>query len=572
MPQYIYDLIQSANSLSSHEHDTFLNPKFNDVVKNHIQQTFSSLSKKNKKQRFKFLRDRLPFLKTFENKGINGIAGLCNATIENGSNVPIVYKISVNIDESISHEFDVALSLNSMRTFCPHFSYVYDNVSLPISRNYIDMERIDNLESDEEECWEDDDERLSIWDEDSDTIQTKLLFYEFVSDVGLYYLYKYSCKEKDIKIPLSQMLMVLAGLEMAQTHTQFTHYDLHIDNILIRPCEDNSFFFYRFATGETCFIPTFGFFPVCIDFGNSYSESLDGKKVRTSIANYHNGVQPITKDKINDIHHFILSSICYLESKNEYWRQIATKCFITFGHLPVWRYKGWKKLPYSVLDKAVEGIELACKSITNYSLWNEYTLQILELLTMITDCPWADHKDYSQESREKDLNNLECCIAEFQQIDDDPDLVHSRDSLVCLKIMIDMINSGKNENEVGNWKSAVHSFYKVPKTFKVKECFEWIRSLKQPLEHLFYEYFIINCQVRDNIYEKIDVKCPYHMIQQLQKWTSLKVESTPNSKVYIWDACKQQRKIVTIGDKYNGLCCNNVNRLIKEEFEKQNII
>lgn len=571
MPHYIYDLITSANS--SNKNDTFLNPSFNDVVKSHIQDTFLPLSKKNKKQRFKYLRERLPFIKTFENKGINGIAGLCNVALNKSLSIPLVYKLSVNIDESISHEYDVALSLNQLRDFCPHFSYVYEQVCLPISRNYIDQERIDTLESDEEEYWDEDDERLSIWDEDTDTIQTKLLFYEFVSDVGLYYLYKYSLKQNENKIPLSQMIMVLAGLEMAQSHTNFTHYDLHIDNILVRPCEDNSFFFYRFSTGETCLVPTFGFFPVCIDFGNSYSQSLDGKKVRSSIANYHNGVQSTTKDKLSDIHHFVLSSLCYLESKQDYWRQIATKCFITFSHLPVWRHKGWKKLPYNILEKTVEGIESACKSITDLSLWNNYTLQLLEILVMITDCPWSiNDTEYNENMRNQDLEVMYKLMNEFQQIDDDPNLVHNRDSLVCLKIMVDMINQGANENEVGIWKTSVSSLYKVPKTFKVKECFTWIRSLKKPLESLLNEYCLLNCQVRDNLYEKIDVKRPYDMIHQFQKWTSLKIESTPTSKVYVWDAMKKQRHVITIGDKYNGLCCNLVNRLLKEEFEKQNII
>ena len=517
--------------------DSFWTSDSNVKFASDLKEFCSKAMASNKKQRNKLLNKDCPFVKTFDIKGVFGIAGLCTFQQK-----PIVFKTSVIVDDLISHEHDVGVSLNSCRNYCPHFANILGNLTVPISLNYIDSERMDNVDDDDSDDvdWEEM-ERLSLWNDDSDTVISKILFYEYVSDCTVYKAIKHYAKTEQVASAASMINMVLAGLQFAQDEVKFSHYDLHIDNILIRPCPKNMLFLYKFADGTTKLIQSHGVYPVLIDFGNSYSQACEGKAVRTTIANYKNGFQPTIFDPIVDVHHFLLSTVSYLETLDGGWYRFQRNLMNHFGNIPLWLSKGWKKLPYNLFKHAYTHMESIAPEICESSLYMEQTLEVIDILVPLTICPWKP-MEYQEEQVKKDLTVL---FSNIETIHQDPDLVHDRDSLVCLKALVDLVRANVPiQKAVGEFKTTVSSYYKVPKTFPVAECLQACKGLIPFLTNIFYMALDGNKTLIDGWYDKTVIKRPLDAIKWVESYASQNLFVDKDTKILVMDAERKTMQIV----------------------------
>ena len=78
---------------------------------------------------------------------------------------------------------------------------------------------------------------------------------------------------------LSILLQILVALQVAQDYIEFTHYDLHSSNFIIRKIESKYpvIMQVEMKSGKKINIPTFNYIPVIIDFGRAHIK-LDTKK------------------------------------------------------------------------------------------------------------------------------------------------------------------------------------------------------------------------------------------------------------------------------------------------------
>lgn len=79
-------------------------------------------------------------------------------------------------------------------------------------------------------------------------------------------------KTKSESMWLSILLQILVALQVAQDHIEFTHYDLHSSNFIIRKIESQYpvIMQIEMKSGEKINIPTFNYIPVIIDFGRAH--------------------------------------------------------------------------------------------------------------------------------------------------------------------------------------------------------------------------------------------------------------------------------------------------------------
>ncbi len=324
--------------------DSFLCSKYFKVLEKEIKKCFHFMNETNHPPKvLSKLTSKFEYLATFPTKGVQGIVGLllCNSI----NKYPVVFKIPVEIDKMIEHEHLILESLNTIRDFCPHFVGSLGMFKLPISRTYVydqieddDDDDDDNsknsrsqlskrsqssseIEEEEEEEFEDDFGETNLFTIEDDYLPTNTLLLEYVSDISFADMCNKSVKNKSLIV--SQVLMILCAIKIAQLHVNFTHYDLHIDNILIRQCEPEAMFIYK-INGSVINVPTFGFYPVIIDMGSSYSNALENNDMKSSIANYDNGLQPTIYDPLNDLHHFLISALYDIEYDSEEYYFLST--------------------------------------------------------------------------------------------------------------------------------------------------------------------------------------------------------------------------------------------------------
>ncbi len=149
--------------------------------------------------------------------------------------------------EDYWNEYYIALyGLNSLRLLVPNFAYMYT------------IDRIENN-------------------------QLKLL-QEYVSDMSFHRLLQLIVAEKienGFQVFLKIIFQLLLALEIGQENLQFCHYDLHLNNILIKTVEPRSLV-YKVHNKE-CTIEDTKYIGVCIDFATS---TLSQKKVHFGPISY----------------------------------------------------------------------------------------------------------------------------------------------------------------------------------------------------------------------------------------------------------------------------------------------
>jgi len=558
-------------------------------------------------RKLEIMRKEFRFIKTFETNGVQGIVGLLE---HRQTGEQVIFKLSVEIDRSIEHENQVTLDLNRLKEFCPNFVGNLGCVELPISRTfiYINTPEDSDIESDEsEEDINSEDEKelreeCKLFMEDKEYLPTNVLFLEYISPHSFYDFTKHA----DKALINSLILSILCGLSIAQKHCNFTHYDLHIDNILIKECEPEAIFVYKIED-EVFSIPTYGFYPVIIDMGMSYSKGLIGGTMKTSVEHYMKGLQPTVYDKLNDMHHFLLSAMNELEYEDDEFYYLSTKMMYFFRYLPVLRKKGWKTLPNNILKLAMSYIVKCCRgSTTGYKPKEAPKNKIEEL------------RKQKIEKRNKELGIEEEVKVSQKGLNELPIWIDlDKDILLVLSLGISLpwrqeleeemlIESGSEEDIIS--KSFIRLFVQLQKLYDmdmfedVNDLFFVVRELstlvfenwniitknmgKDTLKKLFNDFkrkivpqfrdsicvlnwteTIINCKyclnilsmlysryIKDNItlieelYDKVPIKGVNDMIHFYIRNCSLRPEYSENTVLYFWDADNRKNKRVMLRD------------------------
>jgi hypothetical protein len=617
--------------MTSHE-DTFLNiNNFNNLV--HKVNKSCKLARENNvpSRKLEIMRSKFKYINTFETKGVQGIAGILEHR-ETGKQ--IVFKLSIEIDRTIEHENQVTLALNSLRSFCPNFVGNLGCIELPISRSYIYIntpedtddeyssrsddrsdksdrndksDRSDRSDSRSEESdggEEEDRDEYKLFMDDKEYLPTNMLLLEYVSP----YSFDDFCKYADKALLNSLILGVLCALGISQKHLNFTHYDLHIDNILIRECEPEAIFIYK-IDGNSFVVPTFGFFPVIIDMGLSYCKELEGSTTKTPVEHYNKGLQSTVFDKFNDIHHFLISALYSVEYEEEEFYYLSTKMLYFFRHIPILRKRGWKMLPNNILKLTMREIVKSCLGLsTGYKpkekpkskmeelrqkkiekrnkemnvkeeethkkklglnelpIWIDLDREILSILSLGIPLPWK--KELEDEIKER-FENIELAIQwsfitlikELQKL---YDLEHIFEDTNDLFFMIRELSTLVFENwNIIKKDTSKDTSKKLFNDYKRKiipdfrDCvykLDWNNTLLSCkyclniLSVLYSKYLEVNNNIIKEYYEKTEINNIIDMIKFYIKNTAIRPVYNDKTILYIWDADKKSNKRVSLID------------------------
>ena len=192
------------------------------------------------------------FIRRFKKNGKQGIVGL--SQMNDKEKTQCVFKISRYLNYTILHEYNIMKSLARVNPFCPHFCALRDIKSVKLSSDFRDQNNPFAVNSSQHK------------------FETEVLFMEQVKGKSLYSLIKND--NIDDRIIFSALRQTIGAISIAQLEENFTHYDLHSSNILMKPCPKNSVALYLFED-KVVSTPTFGAMPIIIDFGFSYAKECN---------------------------------------------------------------------------------------------------------------------------------------------------------------------------------------------------------------------------------------------------------------------------------------------------------
>lgn len=515
---------------------------------NNIEKFIKQLNELSLSKRLKEISKQMEYIKVFDTKGVQGLTGILNFK---SSNEKIVFKISFDIDLSCEHEFKILSRINDIKKFCPHFVGTYGMTCIPISNKFIS----NNCDSDNE------DEKIGLFEQDSNYLPTNILFQNYVSDLSYYKILKFGHKN----IIHSQILMILCALEISQKTINFTHYDLHLDNILIKTCDENTYNIY-IIENKKYIIPTNGYYPVIIDMGNSFVDSLKGNNMTSTIMNYHNGLQPNVYDKINDIHHFLLSTFDYLEYKSPQWYSMSYRIMHEFRNIPLIRGKGWKKLDIDVGKKLHDYIS---QNIKPTKIFEDYEYNLLDILCNLIELPVENYTEFNTQDFNKALYSF---FIEIEKLDIE-ELVHNFEPLFIIKELVSIFNANINNTNIKNienqFKMNINfliSKSSYPKNFDFYNTFSCMKIIKNNLPYLINTFIKPNILLINDKYNLTNVKSPIDMFKILKNNLSQRYSFNINTKFNIIDSDKKQNFEIFIN---NIMSENEIDFLNKMKLSKQ---
>lgn len=229
----------------------------------------------------------LSFERVFDKLGKQGLVGLFKLKNE-GEKRKYVFKISQYINYLIQHESIIMKGLNDLAPYCPHFCKLVGSILCEVDPRRRKQENPFNTDA-------------------KNPIQKEVLLCEFIDKSCKLYNYIRAVDRISEDILYSTIKQVLLAIAIAQKKKRFTHYDLHSFNVMMRKCNKDVVFLYVLDKENQFVIPTYGHYPVIIDFGFSYISDMDDGPLWTSLAHTDVGFMSDRFDWVADPKLFLVT-------------------------------------------------------------------------------------------------------------------------------------------------------------------------------------------------------------------------------------------------------------------------
>jgi hypothetical protein len=649
-----------VNTIFLKDHDNFIKQKNNTI------ELFKGLHKINTpKKRLETIENKFNYIKLFSHLGVQGLVGLLEIK---KNKQQVVFKVSVEDDKCIENEYSTLETLNSIRSFCPHFVGSYHMIELPICRAYLidnSREYSDEDESDDEEYSSDKEDQsqndsyssrnsnndkmedehsssqshrsesvsddptrsrssskssqgeeneinLFHYDDDLAYSHKNVLFLEYVSDMSLKHVMRYS----DKNVLFSQIISVLCGLYMAQRHVQLTHYDLHIDNVMLKAVEPDALFVYHLGP-ESFVVPTHGLYPVIIDMGNSYCSKSVGEYMKTTPRWYKTGGCYAFYDRFNDIHHFLMNLFTEIEHDTDEYYYISTRLMWMFRRVPIYRESGWKNLPNNIFKNTRDYIRTNFPQLYEWKSYRNFDKMFMETLSLGIQVPWKQHlyeeivNEYKSTTLEGQGPSSQSVINSTENYDEVVkfavqtyyvemcrylEQIYKIDKgdfiLYILKEIVDVVNTNSKQITKKMDKIVVKKLYndlikrvecsgielpamKVPDalnqedTIDYGELFYSCKMCSNILSVLYFKEVIPNIEKINDCYSQMESSSAIDFIKFFKKNTANRYEYNRKTVLYVWDSVNKTSKRMMLNSLMKNTDIEKLNQLNPARSERK---
>ena len=446
-----------------------------------------------------------------------------------------LYKLSKVDDNLVEHEYKILKGLEPLAQYCPHFHKAYGIVPFDCNLLYGD-------------------DPLS-YNTQSKVVQRNMLLMQYIQSK---YDFNEMIQDENVKDEYVINIMKQIILCIQLTHVyQFTHYDLHTENILIRNCNPNMHLLYLIDEDHQFLTPTFGYIPNIIDFGFAYC-NVPNNDLTCTLVHTQQGFTSARFDPYADIKLFFISTVDDL-TRTSHRDGIVSKLQNisrnVFSGMNVQWGSGWdnSKLisPVKVIHELVRDYVKPSILFSKSDLWFD-TIQVLINLPL-SPLPYHD---------------MEKCFTSFihEFVKFEERIVSKTLLNYILKVLVKHVKSYRasylKEGEESNWAvieikrhfldeyTQIVNFHVPGVDYEKLVCS--LLMMTECMEGLFYEYLnkrhdekdrqyeIMRCKNLLDFYKILDYNFPYKNTRPL----SIK------SSIFVIDHVNRQSKMIHINKEH----------------------
>jgi hypothetical protein len=426
---------------------------------------FSEIKQLYEKNKHKKWDDWLQVERIFKRSGKQGIVGLFKIKEKD---LKIIFKISQDINYLVNHENNVLKSINELN-YCPHFCKGYGTICC-------DVDSVKRKEGNPLEI------------ENKYPIEKEVLLLEYLENSYKFFNY-ISSKNPDENILYSTIKQTLIALLISQNEKNFTHYDLHSNNVLLKNCDKDLVMLYVLNEDEQFCVPTFGKYPIIIDYGFSFSEDVDSSYLYGTLKHTEVGFFPNLYDKFADPKLFLVSVSNELKEyknskKSKKLRNIVKSIF---GNLKIDWSCGWdnfnKKCAIDYILKLIDEEKVKNKKIKISSFFDDYSYYCLDILQSLIILPL-------ERQNCKDLFlGFSSFFEEFAKIESE---IGSNYYLIyTLKCIVDSAREVREDYENEKTRKVAVEYFRVSLSEKVDSISKYV-NLKINYEKMLCSLFLFS--------------------------------------------------------------------------------
>lgn len=454
--------------------------------------------------------------------GKQGISGL---TSENTA-----FKVSQYINYLTDHEYIVMNRLKTLKTFCPNFC-------LPIQL-IRDVPTEPKPEND-----------IPFVIKSKYPIKKAVLVEEYIKGKKLYRHIK-RCEDS---VVLSAVKQTLAAITMAQK-LNFSHYDLHSDNIILEKCDKDDVCLYVFGQDNHIAIPTFGYRPRIIDYGFSYIDALEDDYFTGSFAYNDVGFTSDRFDWLSDPKLLLITVFNEIKnnSKSNNGKKMERLARNMFKSLRIDWECGWDNVEgMSAIDIVSDLLQNIRKKIKS-KIFVRNERSCLDIISTLIILPSVD----------KSIKELEISytvfVNEFSKIEDE--IKSSQYNLYILKCIVDSAKRCRKEyrskelresivlkfrQDVTESIMAVSKFCS-PRNIRYEIMLCALYNLSNCMEGVIYRSFNHTMFRKSKEYKQLPIKSIYDINNIVNINMPDDYIYNKNTNLYVYDSVSQESTVLKL--------------------------
>jgi len=481
--------------------------------------------KKYQENRNKPFKSWLNYENIFPNQGKQGIVGTMTTKDKSNS---VVFKISQDINYGIEHESIVMESLNDISGYNPHF-----------------CKSIGMIEAAVEPKYKKDQNPFSI--KSKYPVRKKLLLMEYLKNC--YKLYNYIKSDISEDILYSTIKQVILSLIIAQNKLHFTHYDLHSCNVIMKKCSKDLVIMYRIDEDNAYVVPTYGYYPVIIDYGFSYVKNMQNGPLYPSLGHTKVGFNSFTYDMFSDAKLFLVTVADEIFEKrhSKESKKLKRVVYNMFKRLKIDWKSGWDGFEN---ESASDYIGRLIKSFDVKSkLFDEYEFYCIDLIQSLIILP-LERRSYSNMEKAyrsfiKEWNKIESNIASVYY-----NLYILKSIVNCARLVrADYLSLNTRDKAVKEFKRSVYSVidevtsFCNPKSinFEILLCSLYV--LANSFEGIFFDITQSTLLKKNEYYDDL----PFESMEDIYKILEVNIPSKcsfdKSTKLLILDGIREKTRV-----------------------------
>lgn len=451
-----------------------------------------------------------------------GKQGSIGFILKDGKRI-LAFKTSKYVDYLVEQEYCIGLGLSIMTCLSPHFT-----APLEIESGF-----------------------------DSENPEDSALFLEYVPHWKS--LSKLVLKLDNEPTIMSIALQVICSIYGAQLLCNFTHYDLHSQNVLVQHCDANIHYLFSFGENEHVLLPTFGYLPKIIDYGFSYCAppGVHSVPFHSTLDHTHVGFTTPVFDPWNDIR-LLLVTIADDFKYADYPIQLTNVIKNLFGSMPIQWDSGWERFSKVSANKHVNH---KCKE------------HLTQNLTLFRKLYWVDilmgglgklpFKKHDTDQLDVALQSVETEFSLVENLTQDADTLE-----IIFKRIVDSVrelkkpflgSNGSQRWALDEFRKDISSLIDEQLKFATIPDINWellfggILLLAQSVEGLVADFLEEYQEQRQHYYSQMKIKSVFECITMLQCVYDQPWILDNDSKIYHIDLIQRRNREFKVHPDHQSL-------------------